>query len=188
MTPEEDRFLLTKNELMARIIGLLGGRTAEEIFMDDISTGAHNDIERATLIARAMVTEYGMSSLGPIQYEKDTGSVFLGRDYASTQKNFSQQVALEIDKEIRKIVSEAHDIAKKTILDNKDDLVLIAETLLERETINAEQIDFLLEHRYLPEKNNGNNEKPEEKKEESEQVEETKAEDKEVPKEKETKN
>lgn len=187
MTPEEDRFLLTKNELMARIIGLLGGRTAEEIFMDDISTGAHNDIERATLIARAMVTEYGMSSLGPIQYEKDTGSVFLGRDYASTQKNFSQQVALEIDKEIRKIVSEAHDIAKKTILDNKDDLVLIAETLLERETINAEQIDFLLEHRYLPEKNNGNNEKPEEKKEEPEQVEQPKAENKEVPKEKETK-
>jgi cell division protease FtsH len=149
MTPEEDRFLLTKNELTARIIGYLAGRVSEEIFFDDVSTGAHNDIEMATRIARAMVTEYGMSSLGPIQYEKDTGSVFLGRDYTSVQKNFSQEVALAIDNEIRKIVSDAHDLARKTLLKHKEDLILIAETLLEKETINAEEIDYLLKHRSL---------------------------------------
>ncbi|MGI6675317.1 MAG: ATP-dependent zinc metalloprotease FtsH [Bacilli bacterium] len=149
MTPEEDRFLLTKNELTARIVGYLAGRVSEEIFFDDVSTGAHNDIEMATRIARAMVTEYGMSSLGPIQYEKDTGSVFLGRDYTSVQKNFSQEVALAIDNEIRKIVSDAHDLARKTLLKHKEDLILIAETLLEKETINAEEIDYLLKHRSL---------------------------------------
>jgi len=154
MTPEEDRFLLTKNELTARIVGYLAGRVSEEIFFDDVSTGAHNDIEMATRIARAMVTEYGMSSLGPIQYEKDTGSVFLGRDYTSVQKNFSQEVALAIDNEIRKIVSDAHDLARKTLLKHKDDLILIAETLLEKETINAEEIDYLLKNRSLDGFNN----------------------------------
>lgn len=150
MTPEEDRFLLTKKELEARIIGYLGGRSSEEIFFDDISTGAHNDIEVATRIARLMVTEYGMSSLGPIQYEKDTGSVFLGRDYTSTQKNFSTQIAFEIDTEVRRIIADAHKTAKEIILENKDDVILIAETLLERETITAEEIHELLKNRSLP--------------------------------------
>lgn len=150
MTPEEDRFLLTKKELEARIIGYLGGRSSEEIFFDDISTGAHNDIEVATRIARLMVTEYGMSSLGPIQYEKDTGSVFLGRDYTSTQKNFSTQIAFEIDTEVRRIIDDAHKKAKEIILENKDDVILIADTLLERETITAEDIHHLLKHRSLP--------------------------------------
>lgn len=150
MTPEEDRFLLTKKELEARIIGYLGGRSSEEIFFDDISTGAHNDIEVATHIARLMVTEYGMSSLGPIQYEKDSGSVFLGRDYTSTQKNFSTQIAFEIDTEVRRIIADAHAMAKKVITEHKDDVILIAETLLERETITAEQIEYLLKNRQLP--------------------------------------
>ena len=144
MTPEDDRFLLSKAELEARIIGYLGGRSSEEIFFEDVSTGASNDIEVATRIARSMVTEYGMSSLGPIQYERDTGSVFLGRDYTSTQKNFSTQIAFEIDQEVRKIIESAHEKARKIILENKKDVILIAETLLEKETITAEEIDTLL--------------------------------------------
>ncbi len=149
MGPDDDRFLITKSELEAEICGLLGGRSSEEIFFQDVSTGASNDIERATEIARAMVVEYGMSSLGPIQYEKNTGSVFLGRDYNS-QKNFSVSVQDEIDKEIRKIIEEAHEEAKKIITERKDDVILIAETLLEHETITEEEISYLLEHRELP--------------------------------------
>ena len=149
MTPEDDRFLLTKKELEARIVGYLGGRTSEEIFFDDISTGASNDIEVATHIARMMVTELGMSPLGPIQYEKNTGSVFLGRDYTSSQKNFSHETALSIDKEVFNIIDSAHKLARQVILENKDDLILIAETLLEHEQITAEEIDYLLKHRHL---------------------------------------
>ncbi len=159
MTPEEDRFLLSQSELEARIIGYLGGRSSEEIFFKDVSTGASNDIEVATRIARLMVTEYGMSSLGPIQYERDTGSVFLGRDYTSTQRNFSTQIAYEIDTEVRKIIDKAHKEALRIIKENKDDVILIAETLLENETITAEQIDYLLKNRRLP----GREEKVEEK-------------------------
>ncbi|HKL84335.1 MAG TPA: ATP-dependent zinc metalloprotease FtsH [Bacilli bacterium] len=149
MTPEDDRFLVTKNELMARIVGFLGGRTSEEVFFEDVSTGAQNDIEVATRIARLMVTEYGMSPLGPIQYERASGSVFLGRDYTSSQKNFSQQVALEIDKAVREIIDNAHVKARQLIEDNREDLILIAETLLEKETITAEEIEYLLKNRTL---------------------------------------
>ena len=150
MGPEDDRFLLTKSELNARIVGYLGGRSSEEIFFKDVSTGASNDIEVATSIARSMVVEYGMSSLGPIQYEKNTGSVFLGRDYTNAQKNFSVSVADEIDKEIRKIIETAHDEALRIIKERKDDVILIAETLLEYETINEEQISYLLQNRKMP--------------------------------------
>ena len=145
MTPEDDRFLLSKAELEARIIGYLGGRTSEEVFFEDVTTGASNDIEVATRIARAMVTEYGMSALGPIQYERDTGSVFLGRDYTSTQKNFSTQIAYEIDTAVRKIIEDAHKKAREIIETYKNEVILIAETLLERETITAEEINALLE-------------------------------------------
>ena len=151
MGPEDDRYLLTKNELIAEITGLLGGRSSEEVFFQDVSTGASNDIERATQIARSMVVEYGMSSLGPIQYEKNSGSVFLGRDYGNAQKNFSLAVADEIDKEVRKIVEGAHSEAIRIITERKDDVILIAETLLQHETINEEEISYLLEHRKLPE-------------------------------------
>lgn len=149
MTPEEDRFLLTRKELIAKIVGYLGGRSSEEIFFDDISSGAQNDIEMATRIARMMVTELGMSSLGPIQYERDTGSVFLGRDYTSSQKNFSLATAEKIDAEVQKIINEAHEEAKALIIKYKDDVELIAKTLLEHEQITAEEIDYLLEHRHL---------------------------------------
>lgn len=149
MTPEEDRFLLTKKELEARIVGYLGGRSSEEVFFDDVSSGAQNDIEMATRIARMMVTELGMSSLGPIQYERDTGSVFLGRDYASTQKNFSLATAEQIDTEVKKIINDAHALAVKIIKENKDKVELIAQTLLKYEQITAEEIDYLLEHGHL---------------------------------------
>ena len=162
MTPEDDRFLLSKAELEARIIGYLGGRSSEEIFFEDVSTGASNDIEVATRIARSMVTEYGMSSLGPIQYERDTGSVFLGRDYTSTQKNFSTQIAFEIDQEVRKIIDAAHKKAREIILANKKEVTLIAETLLEKETITAEEIDSLL-------KGGSEKKEPKEKKAEKEE-------------------
>lgn len=150
MTPETDKFLLTKKELLAEITGLLGGRVSEEVFLDDITTGAENDIQRATRLARMMVTEYGMSDLGPIQYESDTGSVFLGRDYTNSQKNFSSEIAYEIDKAVRKIIDEAHEQAVKILKENEDKVKLIAETLLENETITAEQIDQLLKDGTLP--------------------------------------
>src|SRR5574344_1115600 len=150
MGPDNDRFLLSKNELIAEITGLLGGRTSEEIFFNDVTTGASNDIERATQIARSMVVEYGMSNLGLIQYEKDTGSVFLGRDYNNAQRNFSSAVAEEIDKEIRKIIESAHKQATEILTKRKDDVILIAETLLENETINEEEIDYLLKNRKMP--------------------------------------
>ncbi len=149
MTPEEDRFLLTKKELEARIVGYLGGRSSEEVFFDDVSSGAQNDIEMATRIARMMVTELGMSSLGPIQYESVSGNVFLGRDYTSTQKNFSLVTAEKIDAEIQKIINDAHEQALALIRKYKDDVELIAQTLLEHEQITAEEIDYLLEHRHL---------------------------------------
>ena len=140
MTPEEDTMLQTKSELLDRITGLLAGRVSEEIFFGDVTTGAHNDIQKATRIARLMVTELGMSSLGTIQYEQQTGSAFLGRDYANTRKSFSQQIAFEIDQEVRKIISECYDRAKTVITENRDLLVKIAETLLEKEVLTSEEI------------------------------------------------
>jgi len=149
MTPEDDRFTNSKSELIATIVGYMGGRASEEIFCDDISNGASNDIQVATSIARAMVCEWGMSDLGPIQYERDTGSVFLGRDYTNTQKNFSIETATKIDNEIRKIIDFAHSEALRVIKENKDDVVLLAKTLIEHEQITAEEIDYLMENRHL---------------------------------------
>lgn len=149
LAPETDHYNLTKSQLIARIVGYLGGRTSEEIFFKDVSTGASNDIEMATRIARRMVTEFGMSPLGPIQYENDTGSVFLGRDYNSTQKNFSTQIAYEIDTQVRKIIEDAHEQARQILEEHIEDVKLIAETLLKQETITAEEIQYLMEHRHL---------------------------------------
>lgn len=146
---EEDRFTYSRNELIAQIVGFLGGRASEEIFFDDISSGASNDIEQATRLARLMVCELGMSPLGPIQYERNTGSVFLGRDYTNAQKNFSSETATKIDEEVRKIIEEAHAEAIKCIETYKDDVILLANTLIEHEQITAEEIDYLLEHRHL---------------------------------------
>ncbi len=148
-TPENDKFTYTRNELIAEIVGLLGGRSSEEVFFDDITSGAQNDIEKATHIARLMVCELGMSELGPIQYERNTGSVFLGRDYTQNQSNFSLATAEKIDNEVRKIIDEAHQISIKYIKENKEDVTLIAQTLLKHEQITAEEIDYLLANRHL---------------------------------------
>ena len=178
MTPEEDRFLLTKKELEARIVGYLGGRSSEETFFDDVSSGAQNDIEVATQIARVMVCELGMSSLGPIQYERDTGSVFLGRDYTSTQKNFSVETATKIDAEVRSIIENAHKEALRVIKENKEDVVLLAKTLIEHEQITAEEIDYLMKNRHLKrDEKKAEPEVKEEPKEEAPQVEEVPAEE-----------
>ncbi len=149
MLPKEETYLSTKGELLDTISGLLGGRVAEEIVFKEITTGAHNDFEKATKIARSMVTEYGMSDLGPIQLEHQESSVFLGRDY-NKSRNFSSQVAFEIDQEQRKIINECYEKAKKIISKNMDLLELIANSLLERETLTKEEIDYLYKNKKLP--------------------------------------
>ena len=149
MVPSVEKMCSTKTDLLEEITGLLGGRTAEEITFGEITTGAQNDFEKATKIARAMVTEYGMSDLGPMQLEKDSENVFLGRDYNKMQ-HFSNEVANEIDMEMRKIINSCHAKATKIINDNKDLLKLIAETLLEYETLTREQIEYLVKNGHMP--------------------------------------
>ncbi len=141
---EEETFLYTKNQLIERITGFLGGRTAEELIFGEITTGASNDMENATAIARAMVCEYGMSKLGPITYEKNSGYVFLGRDYSSN-KNFSDTVAHEIDEEIRSIINECHNNAVKVLKENMDKLKAIAYYLMKTETLLKADIDEIFE-------------------------------------------
>lgn len=143
MTPREEKMMPTKADFMAQITGLLGGRVAEEVVFNEISAGASNDIQRATKIAKAMVRSWGMSNLGPIQYDDGTGNVFLGRDYGSGS-NYSGEIAYEIDKEIRKIINECYDHAKQIITEHIDLLTLIANTLVEEETITSEQINNLV--------------------------------------------
>jgi len=150
MMPKEETYLATKTELLERITGLLGGRVSEEIRFGEVTTGAHNDFEKATKIARAMVTEYGMSDLGPVQLEQQEGGVFLGRDY-NKSKNFSNEVAHEIDTEVRKIIHECYEKAQKILKENQDLVKSIADALLEYETITKEQIDYLVEHGKMPE-------------------------------------
>ena len=145
MMPEEETFLESKESLTARITGYLGGRVAEEIIFGDVTTGAYlEDFQTATKIARAMVTEYGMSDLGPIQYESNTGNVFLGRDYLK-EKNFSDQVALEIDKEVRTIITTAYDQARQILTDNRALLDTISDYLLKVETLTKQDIDEIVE-------------------------------------------
>ncbi len=143
MTPREEKFMLTKNDLAAKITGLLGGRVAEEVIFNEISTGASNDIEQATKIAREMVMSYGMSDLGPIQYEHGGGNVFLGRDYSSS-RSYSGQIAFEIDKEVRHLIDTGYETAKKIINENRVLIDKLAEVLLEQETLTAEQIENIV--------------------------------------------
>ena len=148
MLPEEDRYLETKQSLLDEITGFLGGRVSEEINFGEISTGASNDFEKATMIARSMVTEYGMSDLGPIQYEKAGGSVFLGRDYMK-EKNFSDQIALEIDKEVRKIIESCYERAKSILTENLSLVKTIADYLIKVETLTKSDIDEINETGHL---------------------------------------
>ncbi|WML42536.1 ATP-dependent zinc metalloprotease FtsH [Neobacillus sp. PS3-40] len=152
MLPKEDRYFMTKPELLDKIVGLLGGRVAEEIVFGEVSTGAHNDFQRATGIARKMVMEYGMSEkLGPLQFGQQGGQVFLGRDLHNEQ-NYSEAFAYDIDLEIQRIIKECYEKAKKVLTENRDKLDLIATTLLEIETLDAEQIKHLVEKGSLPDR------------------------------------
>ncbi len=142
--PKEDRYFMTRQEMMDRICGLLGGRVSEEIVLGDISTGASNDLERVTGIARKMVTEFGMSEkLGPMQYGSRQGQVFLGKDL-STEANYSDQVAYEIDEEMKRIVESCHERTRNILNENRDKLDTLANLLLEIETVDEEQIRVVM--------------------------------------------
>ena len=149
MIPSEEKICRTKTDLLEEITGLLAGRVSEEIVFGEVTTGAENDFEKATKIARSMVTEYGMSDLGPMQLEQREGSSFLGRDYNKI-RNFSNEVAHEIDQEMRKIIDKCYQDATKIIKDNRKLLDLLANTLLEYETLTKEQIDYLVENGKMP--------------------------------------
>ena len=152
MLPKQDRFLMTEPELLDKICGLLGGRVSEDINFNEVSTGASNDFERATQIARQMVTEYGMSKkLGPIQFSSSSnGQVFLGKDMQGDPE-YSGQIAYEIDKEVQRIIKEQYERCKDILLEHKSQLILIAESLLTEETLVAEQIQSLFHDGVLPE-------------------------------------
>lgn len=149
--PEEEKYNMTKSELLATIASYMGGRAAESIIygQENISTGAGSDIDRATNIARKMVTQYGMSDLGPVKYENDEGSPFLGRTLA-TNSNYSSKIGHEIDLEVRKIIGNALELAIKTIQENRQLLELIKERLLQKETIVSEEIDYIARNLKLP--------------------------------------
>ncbi|MEW4382949.1 ATP-dependent zinc metalloprotease FtsH [Staphylococcus epidermidis] len=152
MLPKQDRFLMTEPELLDKICGLLGGRVSEDINFGEVSTGASNDFERATQIARSMVTEYGMSKkLGTLQFSSNSGGqVFLGKDMQG-EPNYSGQIAYEIDKEVQRIVKEQYERCKQILLEHEEQLKLIAKTLLTEETLVAEQIQSLFNDGVLPE-------------------------------------
>ncbi len=137
--PEGDRHNYSKEYLVGQIAILMGGRIAEEIFLDSITTGASNDIERATELARAMVCEYGMSELGPLTFGKKEEQIFLGREIAQ-HRDFSEDTAIKIDQEVKKIISEQYQRAKGIIEENRDTMVRLSETLLERESLDGVQI------------------------------------------------
>ena len=145
MLPKEERTLVyTKKELEEQIITLLSGRASEQYYLKEISTGASDDLKRATKIARSMVTEYGMSSLGPMQFEHRNESVFLGRDYNQT-KNFSDQVALLIDQEVKKIIDDCYEKAQKIVSKEKKLVEILANRLITNETLTKEEIEDLVE-------------------------------------------
>ena len=149
MLPKEERNFASRTELLDQITGLLGGRVMEEIHFHEVTTGAQNDFEKATKIARSMVTEFGMSDLGPIQLEQQEEGVFLGRDYNKT-RNFSNEVAHEIDLQMRKIINTCYDKAKQVLTENLDLVKLIADALMEYEVLTKEQIDYLVSHGEMP--------------------------------------
>ena len=143
LPPEEKMVVTTKDELLSRITGLLGGRVAEQLFLGEITTGASDDFSKATKIARSMVTRYGMSDLGPIELEEQSEGVFLGRDY-NKNRDFSDAVALEIDKEVQKIINSCYKETTRILKENEKLVKLIANTLVEKETITKEEIEELV--------------------------------------------
>ncbi len=144
--PKEDKFFDSRQDMLDNIVSLLGGRVAEKLELDDISTGASNDMQRATAIARDMVTKYGMSEkLGPMTFGSPHDEVFIGRDYAQQAKNYSEKTASEIDEEISAIIQKCYEKCEKLLSDNIEKLRLIANTLLEKEKIDGEEFEKLFE-------------------------------------------
>ena len=149
--PEKDQTYVTKTQMQEQIVTLLGGRVAELLVLDDISTGASNDLERATKTARAMVTRYGFSErMGPVVYGSDPGETFLGRDFAQG-KGYSETIAAEIDSEIRDIVDEAFETARRMLTEHRDQLEVVAQALMRREKLSGEEFKALMEGGQLPE-------------------------------------
>jgi cell division protease FtsH len=149
--PQEDKYTYTRGEILARITSMLGGRVAEEIIFGEVTTGAQNDFEQATELARKMVTEYGMSQkLGPLSLGKRHGPVFLGRDLVES-RNYSEEIAYEIDKEIRRIIDECYEHARAALLEHRDALDRIARALLEHESLEADELERLFKGEPLPE-------------------------------------
>jgi cell division protease FtsH len=142
--PEQDRYAYDRDYLLSRIAVLFGGRIAEEIFMNQMTTGASNDFERATHMARDMVTRYGMSDvLGPMVYAENEGEVFLGRSITKTV-NMSEETMRKVDAEIRRIIDEQYALARRLIEENRDKVEAMAKALLDWETIDADQIDDII--------------------------------------------
>ncbi|UNK18542.1 ATP-dependent zinc metalloprotease FtsH [Paenibacillus sp. N3/727] len=155
MMPKEDRMLVTKQELLDRVTGLLGGRVAEELFIGEIGTGAYSDFQQATGIIRSMIVEYGMSEkLGPMQFGTSQGQVFLGRDIGHEQ-NYSDQIAYEIDQEMQRFINDCYEKCKQVLTEHSKEVHLIANTLLEEETLELEQIKQLIETGALSGKDSG---------------------------------
>jgi cell division protease FtsH len=145
--PEQDRYSMDRDRLLSTIAVLFGGRIAEEVFMHQMTTGASNDFERATAIARSMVTQWGMSDeMGPMVYGENEGEVFLGRSI-TTHKNVSEVTMQKVDAEIKKIIDQQYALARKLILDNRDKVEAMTKALLEWETIDAEQIQDIIDGR-----------------------------------------
>jgi len=149
--PEADKHTYTKEYLEGMLAVLMGGRSAEEIFLGHITTGAGNDIERATDIARDMVCEWGMSQMGPLAYGKKEEAIFLGREIAQ-HRDFSEDTALQIDREVKRIVNEAYENARALLSNHRDTLEHVALALLEREVLDAIEVKLLMEGKPLPEK------------------------------------
>ncbi len=148
--PQEEKYTLTRGEILANITAMLGGRVAEEIVFGEITTGAANDFEKATELARKMVTEFGMSDkLGPLTLGTKHGPVFLGRDLVES-RNYSDEIAYEIDKEVRRIIDECYSRARAVLLEHKPALERVAQALLERESLEGEELDALIAGRPLP--------------------------------------
>jgi len=149
--PEDDKHTYTREYLEAMLAVLMGGRSAEEIFLGHITTGAGNDIERATDLARNMVCEWGMSELGPLAYGKKDEAIFLGREITQ-HRDYSEDTAIQIDKEVKRIVNSGYENAKRLLSTNRETLERIAQALLEREVIDANEVKMLMEGKTLPEK------------------------------------
>lgn len=148
--PQEDKTFSSKSEMFERIVSAMGGRVAEKLMLNDISTGASGDIKQATAIARSMVTKYGMSdALGPISFDSSDHSVFLGRDFTQT-KGYSEKIAAQIDDEVKRIFDEASALCEELLTEHRDTLIATAEYLLKNETMDGKDFEILCETGKLP--------------------------------------